>query len=1079
MGFFVLTYLYKNKKAVAKVKVVKNNNLDSNLNGTNFNNVTSQTIFSFGRFSVTSNFDRRIPIDYSDNLTSFVKTVTLDTIGVSDTESKIVYDYTTNAVLNLDKSDLNTFIRFGSGYEFLRVSIENIITNFKGSLFMNSQVSRNNATTYFDYNYDVITDTSTFSVHTNVIENTFGLVYNYGNTSIPDDNKLKNINLSYDKYVIWIPSRPDIISKVIGFTGNTSNTGINANLKFKVTGNPFSFISGTSSSLDFHLKPNNVVFEEFRMLLSQYERYIISERDGNDGFKFEIKDPTLLDDGSIIYSDTTLLWKTTDGYNIDINTPDYNKFLEILLTIGAKYDKIKTDLIARFLTPASLKAYDLTEEGKITKLLRIYGREFDQLRMFIDSLANINKVTYDKKNNIPDQLIKNMSRTFGWDYFSLVNEEELVNSFFSITEEERNLNTDLMPSEIDIELWRRILMNTSYFWKTKGTREALKAMFLLLGIPEPFINITEHVYTVDGKINPNTVPLSIEEFPTNSLPYDNDGYPAAPLETNDFYFQISGNTDSGQAYLDVFRMAGFNLTKTIDNKKSWIQTGSTIRVDDTTPQYYQEDSKLVINTKEIGISLDASRGVEYDVYEYIKKDFTINSPNYALPSYSFVNISMNFSGNENTFPLPASYESSNVGGDLEVRFNGILLNPPKTGTTDTSYEADYIVDNITKTFTLTNAVYAKYNSLKRDVVQATFVYSGSTSPVSGISAQYVVTRVRANPAGTIVPLPTYPRGDIQVTINGIALNKGTTQFNADYILDPNNTTGSSQIIIQNTDVISYLQVSPEIQVAYVEVFGSDDISARNEITRVDSFNSAKIYYNSSLNKYVYKLNYKVNNASNVKILIDGISLEPNVDYSINVQNKYEIFLPKGIRYGSIINVYYLVADNAYYNPMISNILVGGDEQIDDMSFLEFIIFMQKRLINARNRKTISDFKGGWYPTLLKIYIEYLKRGKLDDDDPLKSNGYSFYNLYLFLGKYNSFFQKFILQLLPATIIIMGNGEGGSEIRNTVFTKQKFMYRIGVNLFSDDSNNIDKRGREMIKYLGNDGSVFLIKQSSIT
>ena len=64
-------------------------------------------------------------------------------------------------------------------------------------------------------------------------------------------------------------------------------------------------------------------------------------------------------------------------------------------------------------------------------------------------------------------------------------------------------------------------MNTNYFWKAKGTRNAIKSMFLLIGIPEPFINITEYVYTVDGKINPETVGLTLADFPSISLPYDN------------------------------------------------------------------------------------------------------------------------------------------------------------------------------------------------------------------------------------------------------------------------------------------------------------------------------------------------------------------------------------------------------------------------------------------------------------------------------------------------------------------------------------------------------------------------------
>lgn len=1057
---------------MAKVKVV-NNNLDQNLNGNSFNNVPSETIFSFGSFSITSNFDGRKYIDYSNTLSSFVRAVTLETMGVSNVESEIINQYNTNVVLNLDKSDLNTFIRFGSAYEFLRVCIENIILNYPGSIFMNSQMSRNNNVTYFDYVYDPVSNSSTFKIPMNCVVNTFGLVYNYGNNSMPDNNELKNLNISYENYVVWTATNPDNnSSNVIGFTGNT--TGRNY-LTLTVQGNPFSMITTNSAPLDFHVKPNNFVFEKFRALLNDYEKYIVSSRQSTDGFKFVLKDPTLLDDGNITYSDITLLWNTSDQYNIDINTPNYQKFLEIVLTIGAKYDSIKTDLIARFLTPTSIKTYDLTEEGKMTKLLRIYGREFDQIREFIDSLVYINKVTYDKVNNVPDQVVKNLSRTFGWDYFSLVNESELIESFLTVDENERDLNSDLLPAEIDIELWRRIIMNTNYFWKTKGTREAIKSMFLLIGIPEPFINITEYVYTVDGKINPNTVPFSINDFPTQSLPYDVEGYPKAPIEGNNYYFQISGDTDNGQTYFDLFRKVGFNLMRTPDNKKSWVESGATYRIDDSTPQYYQLDSKLVLNTKEVDVALDTARGIEYDVYNYIQKDYAINSSGYTLP-YSYVNISLGVSGSQNTFPLPSNYSSNKVMGDLEVRFNGILLNAPKTGTTTgITYQADYSIDEVSKTFTILNGIYAKNNASRRDVIQATFVYSGGTHSLSGLSVNYVVTRVKADITGTVIPLPTYPRGDVQVTINGIALTKGTPQFIADYTLDPNNSTGSTnnQIIIQNPEVIAYLQSYPDIQIAYVEVEGSNDIYARSEIVRVDSFNSSKIYLNQSANKYVYRLNYKANNASDIKVLVDGIALEPNTDYSINVQNQYEIFLPRGIKYGSVISVYYLVGANSLFNPVISDVFGVGD--ISNLSFLEFIDLIQRRLVNTRNRKTITDFKGGWYPTLLRVYGEYLKRAELPKDNPLYSNGYTFANLYPFLSKYNAFFQRFVDQLLSATIILR---RGGLMVRNSVFTKQKFTYRRGVNLYADGSTTLDKRGNSMYEYLGDDGSVFKINQGTI-
>ncbi|GAH17036.1 unnamed protein product, partial [marine sediment metagenome] len=83
-----------------------------------------------------------------------------------------------------------------------------------------------------------------------------------------------------------------------------------------------------------------------------------------------------------------------------------------------------------------------------------------------------------------------------------------------------------------------------------------------------------------------------------------------------------------------------------------VSSGATVRIDDITPQYYQEDSKLVINTKEVDVSLDTARGIEYDVYKYIQKDYAANSSEYTLP-YSFVNISLGLTGDtQTTFKLP-------------------------------------------------------------------------------------------------------------------------------------------------------------------------------------------------------------------------------------------------------------------------------------------------------------------------------------------------------------------------------------------------------------------------------------------
>ncbi len=384
----------------------------------------------------------------------------------------------------------------------------------------------------------------------------------------------------------------------------------------------------------------------------------------DDGYLMTFKKPNILENGGIVYSNQEILWSTTDKYNIDIVGLSYSILLNNLGDIGDTYDKFKTDMVTRFLVPQSLLLYDKTENEKISKLLRVYGRNFDNLKVYIDAIATINKLTYDKKTNIPDTLVKNFAKTLGWDVTTLVEENDLLNSFFSTTQIGVD---DYTPPEVDIELWRRIVMNTNYFFKAKGTRHALKAMFLLVGIPEPFIDIREYVYTVDQVIDPETVTVSLADLPSASLPYNNEGYPIAPKENKKFYFQISGSTDSGQAYIDLYRRVGFSVNRTEDNKKSWVKAGSVERVHNTTPNYYQRDSNLIINTKEIDATLDIARGIEYDTFKYnIENNYPITDTGRTKP-FLYINIPLNWV-NPNTFTIPEIPQ-----GDIQVNFNGITL----------------------------------------------------------------------------------------------------------------------------------------------------------------------------------------------------------------------------------------------------------------------------------------------------------------------------------------------------------------------------------------------------------------------
>ncbi|MDB0059571.1 hypothetical protein N9F18_00280, partial [bacterium] len=66
-------------------------------------------------------------------------------------------------------------------------------------------------------------------------------------------------------------------------------------------------------------------------------------------------------------------------------------------------------------------------------------------------------------------------------------------------------STNLTQNQIDIELYRRLILNIAWLWKSKGSRKAIEFLFRFIGAPESLVNFNEYVVLVDK-------PLDIEEI---------------------------------------------------------------------------------------------------------------------------------------------------------------------------------------------------------------------------------------------------------------------------------------------------------------------------------------------------------------------------------------------------------------------------------------------------------------------------------------------------------------------------------------------------------------------------------------
>ena len=274
-----------------------------------------------------------------------------------------------------------------------------------------------------------------------------------------------------------------------------------------------------------------------------------------------------------------LTWPMNIFWNLDISSPQFNKYLDDLQLVAEKLDEYKTNLISRFLITGAFKEFD-TDDQKIEKVLQIYGRSFDEVKKFIDSLAYMNSVNYNPSNDIPSELLVNLARTLGWSSnFSPITNEDFLSSVFGNTSTPTypGYARALTPTELNYAYYRNLILNASYLFKSKGTRRSIEFLLRLIGAPDSLIEYNEHIYLADQRINldqfetqwaqisggtyVNSVPTYLpgdtykikgqlytaftttETYQSANVnltdyPIDFEGYPKAPINTETYFFQI-------------------------------------------------------------------------------------------------------------------------------------------------------------------------------------------------------------------------------------------------------------------------------------------------------------------------------------------------------------------------------------------------------------------------------------------------------------------------------------------------------------------------------------------------------------
>lgn len=562
-------------------------NFSPDLVGNQFANTEGTSVFTSANFNITTNLDGKVSKTFITK--EFTNLLTLSDLNIDVTTNNIINLSNSKIKLNLDYSDLSTYATFGSLREYIRVSLENIIINWPASLYVVSVDPTDpilTGDTVSDYSYNLVTKQSTFNVSTERIINSFDINFLTGGTIIDtfnETNSLRNLTVNYGSYVISNTYGDFVITNLIGASADT-----NSYISVTVDGNPFP--SYGSEVIDYHIKPNETKKEQFFISLNEFENTLLN-RFATPIYTSKFKVYRESESGVPLEMYKSLTWPVSDGYNIDFNTQQYLSFVEELISISDDSDGLKSNLMVRFLVSTSISefdtipdisgSYEATNGEKMTNTLKIYGREFDELKNYSDAISFANIVTYNKKNNTPDLVLKNLGRILGWELTTSLTNNDVSDNFLKVNPTIFGGHSrGLTDAEAEVELWRRIILNTPWIWKSKGTRKAIEFLFKFLGTPDDLVTFNEYVYVADNPVNIELIKEMMLYFndtdDITSLNVDSSGYPKILVNNSLMYFQkaglwyrttggnnpdidiLSGNNphvgpyDGGQAYMNQF-----------------------------------------------------------------------------------------------------------------------------------------------------------------------------------------------------------------------------------------------------------------------------------------------------------------------------------------------------------------------------------------------------------------------------------------------------------------------------------------------------------------------------------------------
>lgn len=452
--------------------------------------VPNQTpIYQSGNFIIT--------VDNSSELTNYdefngdVITLTLNDIKNTQSEEEKKNE------LNNNIYDLRTFAYYGSCTELIRSTITFIISNFPYELYCSDKqiyYESNNDIIAYNKNLNLVINPSNIDLYSvNKVNDKYYIANNLSdNYQLIDNNNNvfkipKTIELQYNGE----PKKCYNIGEYIGQINILSLT------LYLYQGNDNNIVY-LHNSEGWSIRPKQIFFDNFYNSLDKFGQVLLNTS-SLPKYTATFNVITPVEYGIKTVQETFTLPKGDGNWNIGGDEEQFQSYMSRLFKIAEYYDEYYSDNMWRMMTHEAIKNFDwsftkeindeltnkYTEGGeKISKVIRLYGREFDEVKRYIDNINFTKNLNYQDTNTATNDLLPSLLENDGWYLKSWENEESYL--FFL----------------------KMLRLNSRQILKHKGTKVGIEMLLSLFGLKSKNMsqenyhyNITEYEYQITQTIS--------------------------------------------------------------------------------------------------------------------------------------------------------------------------------------------------------------------------------------------------------------------------------------------------------------------------------------------------------------------------------------------------------------------------------------------------------------------------------------------------------------------------------------------------------------------------------------------------